>query len=106
MNRPWFSPAVFLIAFCCAYVFVFAMDWPLFRYYPLHGDFSWGVRTVGSIGPAMTWYGLLCSAAPLAAIAAVIIPDRVAQHLLAGYLWLFPCVAVLACAYLLRVFFA
>jgi hypothetical protein len=105
MKFPRFSAAVFLIGFCCTYVFVFTMDWPLFRYYPLHGDFNWGARTLKGVGPAMTWYGMLCSSSPIAAVVALIIPDRVIQKPFGGYLWLFPCAAMLACVFLLRVFF-
>jgi len=99
-----FSPAVFLVAFCCAYIFVFANDWPLFRYYPLHGEISWG-RTLHGTGPAITWYGLMTSAAIFASLLAICIPDRVVDRLFRHYLWLFPGAAMLACIFLLRHFF-
>ena len=60
MRAPPFAPAVFSIAFCLAYVPVFSVDWPLFLYHPLHGDFS---RTPlpEEMGPAMHWYGLVAT---------------------------------------------
>jgi hypothetical protein len=105
MRKPWFSPAIFMIAFCCAYAFAFAMDWPLFRYYPLHGDFNWGPRYLKGVGPAMAWYGLLCSAGISAVLLSIIVPDSAAQKLLRNYLWVFPSGAMLACVFLLRQFF-
>ena len=104
MRRPQFSPAVFLIVFCCAYIVVFARDLPLFRYYPLHGILSWGPGTLAGHGPGMAWYGLCSSAAAIAIIVAFLIPDR-ATYVLRGFVWLFPLVAMLACVFLLQGFF-
>jgi hypothetical protein len=105
MNRPWFSSATFMIIFCCAYVFVFAMNWPLFLYYPLHGDFNLGPHVQTGKGPAIAWYGLMADSAIAAFPAAVVIPDRLAHKAFRNYLWVFPVGAMLACAFLLRQFF-
>ena len=105
MKRPWFSPSLFMIVFCCAYAFIFAMDWPLFNFYPLHGDFNWGPRLLKGAGPAIVWYGLMSGAGIVAFIAAISFPDRAILSLLRDYLWLFPCSAMLVCIYLLRHFF-
>lgn len=103
--RLRFSPAVFTVAFCCTYIGAFAFDWPLFRYYPMHGDISWGRQLVKGIGPAMTWYGLMANAGIVASLLSVGVPNRPIDALLRNYLWLFPCAAMLACVFLLRQFF-
>jgi hypothetical protein len=100
-----FAPSTFLVAFCCTYILVFALDWPLFRYYPLHGNLSWGKQALKGIGPAMAWYGLLANAGIAATLLAICVPDRATDRLLRNYLWLFPCGAMLACLFLLRKFF-
>jgi hypothetical protein len=105
MRNSWFAPATFMMVFCCAYAFVFAMDWPLFRYYPLHDDFNWGPRVQKGVGPAVAWYGLMCSAGIVAFFAAICVPDRAVDALFRNYLWAFPCAAMLICLFLLRHFF-
>jgi hypothetical protein len=118
MSKPRFAPAVFMVAFCFAYACVFAMNWPLFSYYPLHGQFTWGhhvlqgvpagdvTAAAAPVGPAMAWYGLMASAGIAAALVALIVPDRAIDRVLRNYLWLFPCAAMLTCVFLLRHFFA
>lgn len=103
--KPRFAPATFLIVFCCTYIGAFALDRPLFRYYPLHGNLSWGHPMLPHAGPAMAWYGLLADAVIIATLCALCIPDRLAAARLRNYLWLFPVGAMLACVYLLRIFF-
>jgi hypothetical protein len=105
MNKLPFAPAVFMSAFCCAYALLFAMDWPLFRYYPLHGDFTWGRQMLKGVGPAMAWYGLTAGAGAIALFLAICVGDRVVATPLRNYLWLFPCAAMLTCIFLLRHFF-
>jgi predicted permease len=106
MNRLKLAPAIFLIAFCIAYVVVFAMNWPMFRYYPLHGNFEWGPGDLQGAGPAMAWYGLLSSAAAFALLPALVISDRSIPAALRGYIWVLPCLAMAACVFLLRGLFA
>ena len=97
-----FAPATFVVTFCCAYIAVFALDWPLFQYYPLHGDFTWGNEKLTDAGPGMAWYGLLASAGIVATVAALCVPDRMIDGPLHNYLWLFPVGAMLGCVFLLR----
>ena len=104
--RIGFAPATFSITFCCAYVGAFAMNWPLFLYYPLHGDWSFGPHVVKGIGPAMAWYGLMVDAGVVAVVTAFCVPDRTVQKTFGGYLWLVPCGAIGACVFLLRHFFS
>jgi len=105
MKKPWFAPATFMIVFCCAYAVAFAANLPLFLYYPLHDDFSWGPRVVGGIGPAIVWSGLLADAFIVALAAALVFPDRAAQSVFRNYLWVFPCGTMLVCIFLLRQLF-
>jgi hypothetical protein len=99
-----FSPSVFAVAFCCAYIYVFAANEPLFLYYPLHGQFTWGHQLLKGSGPAMAWYGLMASAGIVSTVLALVIPERAIGRL-RGYLWLFPCAAMLASVFLLRKLF-
>jgi hypothetical protein len=100
-----FSPAAFLIGFCCTYALVFAENWPLFLYYPLHANFNWGPQVQKGIGPAMAWYGLMANAGIVGCLAAVAVPSRVLDTLFRGYLWLFPAGTMLLTIFLLRHFF-
>jgi hypothetical protein len=106
MNRSRFSAATFTAVFCVAYIGVFALDFPLFRYWPLHGNWTWGRTPLEDAGPAMAWYGLLANAGIAALVAAVVVPDQFATRLLGNRLWLFPVAAMAACVFLLRQFFA
>jgi hypothetical protein len=101
-----FAPSIFEVAFCCAYICAFAWDWPLFRYYPLHGNISWGKQALTGAGPAMAWYGLLANAGIVATLLAISVPDHATERILRDYLWLIPCGAMLACVFFLRKFFA
>jgi hypothetical protein len=105
MRKFAFDPTAFAAAFCCAYVTLFAMNRPLFLYYPLHGDFRWGSEMVQGAGPAMAWYGLMMGAGIIATVVAVALPGRITDRVLRNHLWLFPCAALLACIFLLRRFF-
>ena len=103
--KPSFSPVLFSVAFCVAYVAAFALNAPLFSYYPLPGSFVWGSRALVDAGPSMAWYGLMSSAALVALPVAMIVPERWVLNRVRAGLWLVPCAAMLACAWLLRQFF-
>ena len=105
MKRLRFSPAAFMIAFCGAYAVVFALNSPLFLYYPLHGNFTWG-RVLKGAGPSMAWYGIMAKAAIVAVVAAICIPDRWLDRVFRRYLWIFPVAAMGTCIFLLRRLFA
>lgn len=106
MSKLPFSAAGYMIGFCCIYACVFALDWPLFRYYPLHGILSWGRQNLQGVGPAITWYGLMAYAGTGAALIALIVPDSLIDKGLRNFLWLFPCAAMVICVFLLRRLFA
>lgn len=102
MNWPQFSPVAFTVAFCCAYGLAFAMNSPLFIYYPLHGDFTWGTQVLKGVGPPMLWYGFLSDALIAGAVAAVCIPGRLANKWLINLVWVFPIATMAVCIFLLR----
>jgi hypothetical protein len=101
-----FSPTVFAIAFCGTYIAVFALDSPLFRYYPLHGDFHWGRGELTGAGPGITWFGMLAASGIVALLLAVCIPEHAADKLFRNKVWLFACAAMLCSVFLLRRLFA
>lgn len=105
MNKLHISPAAFLVVFCCTYACVFAANWPLFLYYPLHGEFFWGHQVRPGIGPAMAWYGLMANAAIAALVLSICVPARLSVALLRNYLWTFPIATMLVAVFLLRRFF-
>lgn len=106
MNKLHISPAAFLVAFCCTYAFVFAENWPLFLYYPLHGDFFWGHQARSGMGPAMAWYGLMADAGIAALLVSICVPAALSVSLFRNYLWIFPIATMLVVGFLLRRFFA
>lgn len=97
----------FSAAFCGGYAWALATKHPLFLYYPLHGDFRWGMQpllTFDASGAAMTWYGIVATAGLIGALSAICMP-RGLTRALASYLWLFPLGAMVVCGLLLRRFF-
>ena len=102
MNRLWISPIAFTVAFSCTYAFTFAKNWPLFLYYPLHHDFSWGYQVTKGMGPAMAWYGLMADAGFVALMVSIRITPRLACTWSRNYLSIFPIGAMLVAAFLLR----
>jgi hypothetical protein len=97
----------FSAAFCGGYAWALATKHPLFLYYPLRGDFRWGMQPLLGFdagGPAMTWYGIVATAGLIGALSAICIPRGLSKAL-ASYLWLFPLGAMVVCAFLLRRFF-
>jgi hypothetical protein len=98
---PQFSPVAFTVAYCCAYSLAFALNLPLFIYYPLHGNFSWGRQVLNEVGPPILWYGFVADAIIIGAVASICIPDRPANKVI-NLVWLFPVAAMAICIYLLR----
>jgi hypothetical protein len=99
LSRTWFT-----LIFCLSYIVFFALDWPLFLYYPqvkqLHLN-----APAGDIGPSMHWYGLVASAAVAGTIAALLCKDSWFSMGLVKWLWVAPVAAMLGCSYFLRQFF-
>jgi hypothetical protein len=109
--RP--SPAVFSVVYCCGYALAFRLNRPLFRYYPVPHQWAWGTTdAVVRPGPPIVWYGLVASAALIAASATLIAAgatavwgDKQPPPTLRGGLWLAPWLAAAYCAFFLRHFF-
>lgn len=104
MKKLRFDPTTFAIVFCCVYAVVFAINMPLFIYYPLHGEFRLPGQVPGA-GPAMAWYGFMANAAIIATVAAISLPGLALDKLFRNYVWLFPVATMLVCVFLLRQLF-
>jgi hypothetical protein len=105
-SSPLFG-TVFAIAFAVAYVVAVESNVAVFTYHPITGELDWGVKPARE-GPAMYWYGWLATAgltALVVALAAKLLPERVAKSLWPGWSWLVPLLALLAFVWLLKGFF-
>jgi hypothetical protein len=102
MHYSW---TAFSVAFCIGYAIVFAMELPLFLYYPMESVFTWHGQPFDSAGPSMAWYGLVASAAVIALPAGLLLPDARIRRWLHGWLWLPPVIALFTASWLLRAFF-
>lgn len=96
----------FTVVFNLAYVAFFALDLPLFLYYPLTRQFTLSPLDANIAGPSMHWYGLLASSAIAGLAAALILRDRWIPVGLLQKLWLAPILAMAVVAWQLRFFFA
>jgi hypothetical protein len=105
MRIQW-SPVAFSVLFCVLYVVAFVTELPLVRYYPVAREWAWGATDdIARPGPVMVWYGLVATAALIAGVAAFFIPHRRIAATLKGWIWVWPCAAVVACLVLLRPLF-
>jgi len=99
-----FSPAAFLVAYCCVYILALAFDLPLFRYYPLHGQFCWGSQHLANQGPAIVWYGIEADAGLLGALGGLL-AGGFNDRRLSDLLWLVPASAMGVTVFMLRSLF-
>jgi len=98
-------------AFAVLYAVALKADLALFTVYPSLGVVLLGTHhakdvadpAMGSIAPAMYWYGWTATAAlgalPFGFIAALF-PERWAQRVWSGWVWIIPVGAMIACGYL------
>lgn len=100
-----FSPIIFGLVYLCGYIAALATDGALFVYYPQSSQFAWGWQRLTDVGPGITWYGLMGSAAVVALAAAFVIPGEKLANAMRSSLWLVPLAAMVACVYLMRHFF-
>ena len=98
MTSRFFSARAFTLVFGFSYAVAIYGNYPLFRYYPLVQRFSLHDLADLSLGPAMSWYGWIATAAILAALATAVIPKRVANRIPAAVFWILP-VTMLAAAW-------
>jgi hypothetical protein len=100
-----FAATVFLVAYCCAYILVFVLHWPLFYYHPQTLEFSWGWQAVQSIGPKMSWHGLMASAGMAALLAALVVPNALVLQRFRNQVWVYPVAAMLTITFEMRRYF-
>lgn len=86
MSR-FFSSRLFSLVFGLAYASAVYVDYPLFRYYPLVNRFSQHDLGDLSLGPAMSWFGWISTAAIPAAVLAVIVPRSIGNRIPASAFW-------------------
>ena len=86
--------SVFSLIFGTVYTLAFYFNWPLFRFYPLVGEFHVG-DPGKEAGPPILWYGWLAAAALVALPVAFAIPRRWSNRLSPTWSWLMPALLVL-----------
>jgi hypothetical protein len=91
-----FSARVFTLMYGIGYAAAVYMGYPLFRYYPLVHRFSRHALAGQSVGPAMSWYGWIASAAALGVVSAVLVPKRIGDRVPAVVFLIVPLVMFLA----------
>jgi hypothetical protein len=100
-----FSARVFTCAFSVAYSIAVYINYPLFRYYPLVGRFSFRDLADNTLGPAMNWYGWIAMALVPAVLLAAIIPKRLGDRIPAIVFWGAPLIMFAAGWYRERAWF-
>jgi hypothetical protein len=94
---------VFAVVFAVAYVFVVELNYAMFTYHPIAGEWGAGVEKAQE-GPAMYWFGWLATSGLIAAVAgaaATLLPDSVTGRLWPGLTWLAAIGVMIAFCYLL-----
>jgi len=91
-----FSTRVFTLVFGIGYAVAVYVNYPLFRFYPLVMRFSLHDLVDPSLGPAMSWYGWIATAAVPALLVAAFVPKRVGDRIPAAVFWIVPFVMLLA----------
>lgn len=99
------SARVFSLVFGIAYALAVYINYPLFRYYPLTGQFSLRDLPDKTLGPAMNWYGWIAIALVPTVVIAFIVPRRFADRIPAGVFWVLPLIMFAAGWYRERAWF-
>jgi hypothetical protein len=99
MTGRFLSARVFTLMFGLGYAVAVYGNYPLFRYYPLVRRFSLHDIASRSLGPAITWYGWIATAAVVAVIVAAVIPKRVGDRIPAAAFWIVPVIMFAAGCY-------
>jgi hypothetical protein len=97
---------IFAAAFAVIYVVCVEMNWALVTYHPRINEWDWLTKPARASGPAMYWYGWLCtSALGAAAVSLVALPfmRRWTPPVWLG--WVIPLIVMVVFVYLLRSFF-
>jgi len=77
---------IFSLVGVIAYSVAYYINLPLFRYYPLSGEFSFAPRT--NAGFAIFWYGWIAFAIAIGAIAMFILPRRLLNYVPVDLSWI------------------
>ena len=90
MSSRLFSARVFSLVFGLSHAVAVYGNYPLFRYYPLPGRFSFHDLADKTLGPAMSWYGWIATAAVVATLATAIVPKHLGDRIPAAVFWVLP----------------
>jgi hypothetical protein len=88
MTRRFFSARVFSLLFGLAYAAAVYGNYPLFRYYPLISRFSLHDLADDSLGPAMSWFGWISTAAIPAVTGTLVIPRSMGDRIPPAAFWI------------------
>lgn len=105
MSGRFFSARVLTLTFALGYAVAVFGNYPLFRYYPLARRFSLHDLADTSLGPAMSYYGWIATAAVLALFMAAVIPKRTGDRIPAAVLWVVPIIMLAAAWFQERAWF-
>jgi hypothetical protein len=90
---------VFSMVFGVAYMVLFFWSeryhTALFRYYPVLRSFTREDLPLEDAGPAILWYSWLFGAAVISSVAALIVPNSVAERIGQAWVWGVPAVLLL-----------
>ena len=96
MIAKFFSARVFTLVGGIGYAIAVYINYPLFRYYPLAGRFSFDDLKDPTLGPAMSWYGWMAIGAIAGLVAAIVVPKRIGDRLPDAVFWILPFVILAA----------
>lgn len=105
MTSRFFSARVFTLVFGLGHAVAVYGNYPLFRYYPLPGRFSLHDLADRSLGPTMSYYGWIASAAVVAVVLTAVIPKRIGDRIPAAVFWILPIIMLAAAWYREREWF-
>lgn len=92
----FFSARVFTLVCGIGYAAAVYINYPLFRYYPLTGRFSFEDLKDPTLGPAMSWYGWMAVGAIAGLIVAALVPKRLGERIPNAVFWILPFVILIA----------
>jgi hypothetical protein len=105
MTRKFFSARVFTLSCGLGYAIAIYGDYPLFRYYPLVKRFSLEDLATRSLGPAISWYGWIATAAVAAVLVAAVVPKSLGNRIPVAAIWVVTVAMLIAAWYRERQWF-
>lgn len=96
MSGRRFSARTFTLIAGVGYAGAVYLKYPLFLYYPLVKRFSLHDLADRSLGPAISWYGWLATAAIPAVFLSAVVPKRIGDRIPAAVLWVVAFMMLLA----------